>query len=233
MGKAGVRRRVPVDGRSLAMMDFEFDFASAMKDAVTQLDDDERAKVVLAVDRLGAVIAQHEQSTALRLEMTAVQLAESLQAKAVSGYEAVGEAYDEEMDLLRAEADDLSLRIKALEKTADDLRMWLHPVWGELPRKVYLGVSALVGLAAGAGMIILLGSLERRSLEGRLAGLERQSAAVARNLDQFEAMAGFAFLRDGDQIVMAVSDGFKIEKYVSVRGIFSRDLANAYRVVPK
>ena len=56
---------------------------------------------------------------------------------------------------------------------------------------------------------------------------------VAHNLDQFEAMAGFQFLRDGNQIVMALSDGYKIEKYASVRGIFGRDLANAYRVVPK
>ena len=60
------------------MMDFEFDFASAMEDAVAQLDDDDRAKVALAVDRLGAVIAQHEQSTAIRLEMTAEHLAQSL-----------------------------------------------------------------------------------------------------------------------------------------------------------
>ena len=167
------------------------------------------------------------------LASAAEELAQSLEAKALASYEAVGADYDQGMDELRNEADGISLKLKAIEKATDDLRRWLHPVWGDLPRKVYLGVSALAGLVVGAGLIILIGSLERRSLEGTLMSLERQSAAIARDLAQFKAMAGFELIRDGDQVVMAVADGFEIERYVSVRGLIGRNLSNAYRIIQK
>ncbi len=211
----------------------DFDFATAMKDAVAHLDDEDRAKVARAIDRLNAVIAQHERSTATRLASIAEQLAQDLEAKAASRYEAAGEGYVEELDHLRDEAAGLAHRLKGLEETTNGLQKWLHPIWGELPQKVYLGLSMLIGLVVGAGLIVFVGSLERRSAETTLVGLEMQSSVVSRNLDEFKAVAGFEFLQDGDQVVMAVAEGYKIEKYVSVRGIFGGTVANAYRVVPK
>src|SRR5690606_6012825 len=101
-----------------------------------------------------------------------------------------------------------------------------------LRRNLYLGAAGLTGIIVGAALTVLLAATEHADLQNGIARLAAEKADLAANIAALDDQTGFRLVQDGDRVLIALDDDFRIERHVSVRGPLASGLSNAWRVVP-
>ncbi len=171
-----------------------------------------------AVRRLGEYGRPSLQALRREVETGATEV-RGLVAGAVDEMKAASEL---ETHQLHARVAKLNDQVDSLKVAADFLKSSFDPIWDQLPRNLYLGI----GVFAGAALVIVLGTVKCKwhGLRNDLSQLELRRVTLAANLEAFEQQTGFKLVCDGNRTVIALDDGFEIERYVSVRGPFGRGL---------
>ena len=100
--------------------------------------------------------------------------------------------------------------------------------WNDLPKKITVGVAALVGLTFGAGLTVLIASTERSDakLEAELA--QRQAAELQQYVDHWRQTAGFELDQYRGDPVVRLEPGQEFVSFVPSVG--ARTAGNLWKI---